>query len=240
MQQYQSFNPGEFDSSYKTNQLTLNLYISRTFGWMFVGLLVTFLLGWYMAASGMVFRLFAIPYVSILLLVAEVAVVLVLSARIHKQSVGVSRVLFFAYAVLNGLVFSAYFIIYDVANVILIFGLTALFFGGFALYGRVTQTDLSRLRPFLIGGLIFLLVSSLVLMLFDISSLERLICMAGIVIFLCFTAYDTQKIKKNYQYFSHDVALLERASIYSALQLYLDFINLFLYLLRFLGSRSRN
>lgn len=240
MQQYQSFNPGEFDSSYKTNQLTLNLYISRTFGWMFVGLLVTFLLGWYMAASGMVFRLFAIPYVSILLLVAEVAVVLVLSARIHKQSVGVSRVLFFAYAVLNGLVFSAYFVIYDVANVILIFGLTALFFGGFALYGRVTQTDLSRLRPFLIGGLIFLLVSSLVLMLFDISSLERLICMAGIVIFLCFTAYDTQKIKKNYQYFSHDVALLERASIYSALQLYLDFINLFLYLLRFLGSRSRN
>lgn len=240
MQQYQSFNPGEFDSSYKTNQLTLNLYISRTFGWMFVGLMVTFLLGWYMAASGMVFRLFAIPYVSILLLVAEVAVVLVLSARIHKQSVGVSRVLFFAYAILNGLVFSAYFVIYDVANVILIFGLTALFFGGFALYGRVTQTDLSRLRPFLIGGLIFLLVSSLVLMLFDISSLERLICMAGIVIFLCFTAYDTQKIKKNYQYFSHDVALLERASIYSALQLYLDFINLFLYLLRFLGSRSRN
>lgn len=240
MQQYQSFNPGEFDSSYKTNQLTLNLYISRTFGWMFVGLMVTFLLGWYMAASGMVFRLFAIPYVSILLLVAEVAVVLVLSARIHKQSVGVSRVLFFAYAILNGLVFSAYFVIYDVANVILIFGLTALFFGGFALYGRVTQTDLSRLRPFLIGGLVFLLVSSLVLMLFDISSLERLICMAGIVIFLCFTAYDTQKIKKNYQYFSHDVALLERASIYSALQLYLDFINLFLYLLRFLGSRSRN
>lgn len=240
MQQYQSFNPGEFDSSYKTNQLTLNLYISRTFGWMFVGLMVTFLLGWYMAASGMVFRLFAIPYVSILLLVAEVAVVLVLSARIHKQSVGVSCVLFFAYAILNGLVFSAYFVIYDVANVILIFGLTALFFGGFALYGRVTHTDLSRLRPFLIGGLIFLLVSSLVLMLFDISSLERLVCMAGIVIFLCFTAYDTQKIKKNYQYFSHDVALLERASIYSALQLYLDFINLFLYLLRFLGSRSRN
>jgi len=240
MQQYQSFNPGEFDSSYKSHQLTLNLYISRTFGWMFVGLLVTFLLGWYMAASGMVFRLFAIPYVSILLLVAEVAVVLILSARIHKQSVGVSRVLFFAYAVLNGLVFSAYFVIYDVANVILVFGLTALFFGGFALYGRFTHTDLSRLRPFLIGGLIFLLVGGLVLMLFDISALERLVCMVGIVIFLCFTAYDTQKIKKNYQYFSRDAALLERASIYSALQLYLDFINLFLYLLRFLGSRSRN
>lgn len=240
MQQYQSFNPGEFDSSYKSHQLTLNLYISRTFGWMFVGLLVTFLLGWYMAASGMVFQLFAIPYVSILLLVAEVAVVMILSARIHKRSVGVSRVLFVAYALLNGLVFSAYFVIYDVANVILVFGITALFFGGFALYGRFTHTDLSRLGPFLVAGLIFLLVGGLVLMLFDISGLERLMCMAGIVIFLCFTAYDTQKIKKNYQYFSHDAALLERASIYSALQLYLDFINLFLYLLRFLGLRSRD
>lgn len=240
MQQYNSFNPGEFDSSYASKQLTLNRYISRTFGWMFLGLLVTFALGWYMAASGMVFRLFAVPYVSILLLVAEVVVVLVLSAGIHKRSVGASRMLFFAYSILNGLVFSAYFVIYDVAGVILVFGLTALFFGVFALYGRFTHTDLSRLRPFLFAGLIFLVLGGLVLMLFDISAAERLICMVGIVVFLCFTAYDTQKIKSNYQYFSHDIALLERASIYSALQLYLDFINLFLYLLRFLGSRSRN
>lgn len=240
MQQYESFNPGEFDSGYQSGQLTLNLYISRTFGWMFAGLLVTFLLGWYMAASGMVFQLFTIPYVNILLLVAEVAVVMILSARVHKQPVGLSRVLFFAYALLNGLVFSAYFVIYDVANVILVFGITALFFGGFALYGRFTKTDLSRLRPFLIAGLIFLLAGGLLLMLFDISGLERLVCMAGMVIFLCFTAYDTQKIKMNYQYFSHDAALLERASIYSALQLYLDFVNLFLYLLRFLGLRSRD
>ena len=240
MQHYHSFNPGEFDSSYATGQLSLNRYISRTFGWMFLGLLVTFALGWYMAASGLVFRLFTIPYVSMVLLVAEVLVVVVFSARIHKQSVNVSRVLFFAYAILNGLVFSAYFVIFDVAAVILVFGLTALFFGAFALYGRFTHTDLSRLRPFLIGGLLFLLVSGLLLLLFDISALERLVCMVGIVIFLCYTAYDTQMIRKNYQYFSHDVALLERASIYSALQLYLDFINLFLYLLRFLGSRSRN
>lgn len=240
MQEFNSFNPGEFDSSYATGYLTLNRYIARTFGWMFFGLLVTFALGWYMAASGMVFQLFAIPYVTILLLVAEVGVVLVFSARVHKQSVNVSRILFFAYAVLNGLVFSAYFVLYNVASVILVFGITALFFGGFALYGRFTQTDLSRMRPFLIGGLIFLLVGGLLLMLFDISGLERIICMVGIVIFLCYTAYDTRMIRDNYMYFSQDAALLERASIYSALQLYLDFINLFLYLLRFLGlGRSR-
>lgn len=242
MQEYnQSFNPGEFDSSYATGRLTLNRYISRTFGWMFLGLLVTFALAWYMAASGLVIRLLVtMPSLLMVLLVAELIVVLVFSARLHKQSVNVSRVLFFVYSILNGVVFSVYFVAFDVAAVVLVFGLTALFFGAFALYGRFTRTDLSRLRPLIFAGLIFLVISGLVLMLFDISALERLVCMVGIVIFLCATAYDTQKIKTNYQYFSHDAALLERASIYSALQLYLDFINLFLYLLRFLGaSRSR-
>ena len=241
MKQYGSFNPGEFDSSYaKGGGLTLNRYISRTFGWMFLGLMVTFALAWYMAASGLVIRLLmTTPSILMILLVAEIAVVLVFSARLHKQSVHVSRGLFFIYSILNGVVFSVYFVAFDVAALILVFGLTALFFGGFALYGRFTPTDLSRLRPLIFGGLIFLVISGLVLMLFDIRALDRLVCMVGLVIFLCATAYDTQKIKKNYEYFSHDVALLERASIYSALQLYLDFINLFLYLLRFLGSRSR-
>lgn len=241
MKQYGSFNPGEFDSSYaKGGGVTLNLYMSRTFGWMFLGLMVTFALAWYMAASGLVIRLLmTTPSILMILLVAEIAVVLVFSARLHKQSVLVSRGLFFIYSILNGVVFSVYFVAFDVAALILVFGLTALFFGGFALYGRFTHTDLSRLRPLIFGGLIFLVISGLVLMLFDIRAMDRLVCMVGLVIFLCATAYDTQKIKKNYEYFSHDVALLERASIYSALQLYLDFINLFLYLLRFLGSRSR-
>ena len=77
------------------------------------------------------------------------------------------------------------------------------------------------------------------MMFIDFSPLERIVCMVGIVVFLCFTAYDTQKIKANYEYFYGDEAMLQKASIYSALQLYLDFINLFLYLLRFLG-RGRN
>lgn len=238
--QYNGFDPYSFDSSYAPG-LTLNQYISRTFGWMFVGLLVTFALAWYLSFSGAVYSLYSIPYILMILLIAEIVVVMVLSARIHKQSVNTSRVLFLAYALLNGVVFSAYFVIFDVELLVLVFGLTALFFGAFALYGRFTQTDLSRMRPLLIGGLIFLLISALITMFFPMSGLERLMCLAGIVIFLCFTAYDTQKIKANYQYFSGDTAMLSKASIYAALQLYLDFINLFLYLLRFLGiSRSRN
>ena len=227
---------GSFDSSYAQPQLTLNRYIARTYAWMFLGLTVTFLLAWALAATGTVFYLFAIPSITIILLVAEIAVVLLFSARLHKQSVGVSRVLFLVYSLLNGLVFSVYFVLFEVANLIAIFGLTALFFGAFALYGRFTKTDLSRLWPLLIGGLIFLVVAAILSMFINMTALERIICMVGIVIFLCFTAYDNQKIKANYQYFYHDAALLQKASIYSAMELYLDFINLFLYLLRFLGK----
>lgn len=239
MDNWNQMNQYSFDSSYAPG-LTLNQYIARTYAWMFVGLTITFLLAWAMSASGAVFTLLiAFPQIAMILLIAELAVVFIFSARIHKNSVGVSRVLFVIYSVLNGVVFSVIFVVFEVTSLIAIFGLTALFFGGFALYGRFTKTDLSRLRPLLIGGLIFLLVAGVLSLFIDMSGLERLICTIGIVVFLCLTAYDNQKIKANYQFFYHDAVMLQKASIYSALQLYLDFLNLFLYLLRFLG-RSKN
>ena len=231
----------DFDSGYARASLTLNQYMSQTFGWMFVGLMITFLLAAALAMTGLVYVFFSNPYIPMVLLVAEVVVVLVMSAGILNRSAGVTRMLFAVYSILNGIVFSVYFFAYGMIDLIFIFGLTALFFGGFALYGRFTRADLSGLRPLLIGGLIFLLIAGLLSMFIDMTALERGICMTGIVVFLCFTAYDTQKIKANYEYFYGDEVMLQKASIYSALQLYLDFINLFLYLLRFLGrSRSRN
>ncbi len=229
----------DFDSDYTRTSLTLNKYMAQTFGWMFVGLMITFLLAAVLAMSGLVFVFYSNPYIPMVLLIAELIVVLAMSAGILNRSVGVTRMLFAVYSMLNGVVFSVYFVAYQVTNLIFIFGLTALFFGAFALYGRMTKTDLSRLRPLLFGGLIFLLIAGLLTMFIDFSSLERGICMVGIVVFLCFTAYDVQKIKANYEYFCGDEVMLQKASIYSALQLYLDFINLFLYLLRFLG-RSRS
>lgn len=231
----QRFNRYDFDSDYAQSALTLNQYMARTFGWMFVGLMVTFLLAAALAVTGMVVIFFANPYIPVFLLIAELAVVLIMSAGILNRSVGVTRMLFTVYSILNGIVFSVYFVAYDVANLIFIFGLTALFFGGFALYGRVTKTDLSKLGPLLVGGLIFLVIAGLLSMFINLSALERVITMVGIVVFLCFTAYDTQKIKANYEYFYGDEVMLQKASIFSALQLYLDFINLFLYLLRFMG-----
>ena len=229
----------DFDSGYVSASLSLNQYMARTFGWMLEVMMVTFVLAAVLAATGPVIYLFAIPSILMILLVAEVAVVLIMSVGIQKRSVGTTRVLFMVYSILNGVVFSAYFVIYDVVNLIAIFGLTALFFGAFAVYGQHTKADLSRLRPLLIGGLIFLVVAALLSFFINMTMLERTICLVGIVVFLGFTAYDTQKIKANYQYFYGDAVMLQKASIYSALQLYLDFINLFLYLLRFLGKNNR-
>ena len=229
----------EFDSGYASAGLTLNQYIARTFGWMFLGLTVTFALAVAVAYFGVVWYLAAIPSIPMILLIAEVAVVLIMSVGVQKRSVGATRMLFLLYSVINGLVFSFFFVVYDVANLIVIFGLTALFFGAFALYGRFTKTDLSKLGPLLIGGLIFLVIAGLLSLFINFTALERTICMVGIVVFLCFTAYDTQKIKANYEYFYGNDEILQKASIFSALQLYLDFVNLFLYLLRFLG-RSNN
>lgn len=235
----QKFNRYDFDSGYAQDVLTLNQYMVRTFGWMFVGLMVTFVLAAALAMTETVYYLFAIPYIHYILLIAELAVVMIMSTNIQNRSVGTTRTMFVIYSLLNGIVFSFYFAVFDVVNLIFIFALTALFFGAFALYGRVTKTDLSRLGPLLIGGLIFLVIASLLSLFIDFSAAERVICMVGIVIFLCFTAYDTQKIKANYEYFYGDEAMLQKASIFSALQLYLDFINLFLYLLRFMGRGQK-
>ncbi|MCI8842821.1 MAG: Bax inhibitor-1/YccA family protein [Oscillospiraceae bacterium] len=223
---------------YAAPEITLSQYVVRTFTWMFIGLLVTFGIAYGGYATGMILYVFTVPYLPIILLVAEVALVMILAACIQKLSVGAARALFIGYAILNGVVFSVYFLLFELNSLILIFAMTALYFGVFALYGHCTKRDLSGLRPILVGGLIFLLVVGLLSMFLPLGALDRIICLIGVAIFLGFTAYDTQKIKSFYAYYSTDGAMLEKASVFSALQLYLDFVNIFLYLLRFMGKRK--
>lgn len=214
-------------------------YTAKTFLWMFLGLMTTFAVALFGYATGTIVYIFAIPYFHIILLAAELVVVLVLSARLQKLNVATARVLFFAYAVLNGIVFSVYFLIFTMLSLILVFAMTAVYFGGMAAYGYCTKTDLSRLRPILVGGLIFLIVFGLLSLFLPMGMMDRVVCLIGVGIFLAFTAYDTQKIRAYYQAYQGDQAMLERASIFSALQLYLDFVNLFLYLLRLLGKNRK-
>ena len=216
----------------------LDRYTAKTFGWMFLGLMVTFLV----AVTGYVTRLVLfvalVPQAFLVLGIAEVAVVLFLSARITKMSVGTARALFMVYSVLNGVVFSTYFLIYSLPSLVYVFGATSLFFGIMAAIGYFAKADLSRLRNFLVGGLVFLLVFWVASMFLNLQRFEVIACSVGIFIFLLFSAYDTQKIRAYHQVYCHDGEMAAKASIFAALQLYLDFINLFLYLLRVLGRRK--
>ena len=218
---------------------SISAYTVKTFLWMFLGLMTTFAVALFGYVTGTIVYVFAIPYFHIILLVAELAVVLVLSAKLQTLNVATARVLFFAYAVLNGIVFSVYFLVFSMLSLILVFAMTAVYFGGMAVYGYCTKTDLSRLRPILVGGLLFLIVFGLLSLFLPMGMADRVVCLIGVAVFLAFTAYDTQKIRTYYQAYQGDQAMLERASIFSALQLYLDFVNLFLYLLRLLGKNRK-
>lgn len=216
--------------------LSLSKYTAKTFAWMCLGLLITFGSALIVALSPLATLMFTSPVLSIGLGIAQIAVVMFLSFRINKISVGTATGLFLGYSFLTGVTFSSLFYAYGFGRVIGVFFLTALYFGALAAFGYFTNTDLSKLGPFLMGGVIFLVVAGLILLFINIPILETAMCLMGIVIFLGMTAYDTQKIRAQYYAYQGNQALLAKASVISALQLYLDFINLFIYLLRFLNS----
>lgn len=217
---------------------TLSHYTAKTFAWMFLGLLATFAVSLAFYMTGAFYILFALPMLPFFLAIAELAVVLVLSMRINKIKAGTAYVLFFAYAILNGLTFASFFVIYDVGSLIFVFGVTALYFGAMSVYGYFTKRDLTNIGRILTFGLIFLIVFGVLSMLFGQGWMNTVMCLVGIAIFMGLTAYDTQKIKAYHATFGTNAEMAAKGSIICALQLYLDFINMFLYLLRFLG-RSR-
>ena len=155
-------------------------------------------------------------------------------------TVGSARGLFFGYAALTGLVFSVYTLYFGAPAIIFVFGLTAIFFGVMAAVTKLFHLDLSRMGTFISAGLMFMMVVLLINLFVQSSGFTMMVSLIGVFLFLACTAYDTSKLSAFYSYFRTDSAQLSKASIYAALQLYLDFINLFLYLLRlFTGSASR-
>ena len=222
--------------------VSLNTYIARTFLWMFAGLLVTFVVSLGLVLSGGVYALLSgVGTAAIIVaLIAQLILVGILSARVRSLSVGAARALFLVYAALNGLSFSIYFVAFDVPILIMAFGATALMFGGMAAASLIFNLQLDTLRPILFGGLIVMLLFGVLSFFMNFGLINTLLCYAGIALFMGYTAYDTSKIKDNYNYYATigDSTMLEKASVFSALQLYLDFVNLMLYIIR-LFSNSR-
>ena len=213
----------------------IGVYTAKTFGWMALGLVVTFAVAFFIDVTPLVFILYGNGILPFILLIAELIVVGVLSARVHSLSVGGARALFFLYAIINGVTFAGVFFLYDLNMVIFAFGIAALYFGVLAAYGYITKRDLTRLGPLLFAGLIFLALFWLLSLFLPLSGFERIVCLIGLVIFMGLTAYDTQKIKLYYASFGGESEMGRKFSIISALELYLDFLNIFLYILRLLA-----
>lgn len=223
---------------------TLSEFMSKSFGWMFAGLLVTFGVGIGAVTSGLIFPIIN-SGLFIFTSIAELVMVFVLSARVQKLQPSTATALFFSYAVLNGINLSSIFLVYDYGTLILAFLVGAVYFGVMAVYGNVTDRDLTGWGPKLMGGLVALIVCALVGSLLSMFGLnfgiaDLLLCAVGLLIFMGLTAYDTQMLKYYYSYFGGDAAMLHKASIIGALNLYLDFINIFLYIVRMLGRRNND
>lgn len=222
---------------------TLNEFMTKTFSWMCAGLLATFAVALATAVSGAWVVLSATGLIW-LLLIAELVMVIVLSARVTKLQPGTATGLFFGYAVLNGVNLSTIFVAYNIPTLVLAFLIGALYFGIMAVYGWRTENSLASWGPKLMGGLVTLLIVGAIgglLSLFGVFSfglLDVVYCAIALLLFMGLTAYDTQMLKHHYAYFGGDAAMLHKASIIGALNLYLDFINIFLYVLRLLGRNQ--
>ncbi len=228
-----------YDRGYAEPAMTAADYMSRTYRWMACGLVLTFATAFVTATSYTMLSLVSSLY--LVLTIAELALVFTLSARVQRISIGTARALFLAYSVLNGMVLSFYFIAFSVGTLVMAFLSSAVYFGLMALYGRTTNRDLTGWGPKLMLGLIALMITSLIGGLFGFGFGGSLLYSGiGLVVFMLLTAYDTQKLHQVYAYYAYDSEMAERASIYGALTLYLDFINIFLFVVRLMGSRSRD
>ncbi len=219
----------------------LAAYTRKTFLWMFIGLAITFGISMIMAADGgrMAIRLVLFnPILYFGMVIAELILVMILGAAIRKFPPAVCTGVFLGYAALNGVTIAPALITYELGSVIAVFAVCAGIFGAMAVYGYITKRNLAKLGVICTFGLIGILVFSLIGIFIRLETLEILISVVAIVVFMGFTAYDTKKIKDFYNDYQGNEVMLKKTAIMSALQLYLDFINMFLYLLRLFGKRN--
>lgn len=232
----------------ETNNLTRNLaektaqsvLFRNVYTWMTLALVITGAVAMYMAKSMTLLSM--IMQNSLLfwgILIAELGVVWYLSARIYRISFTSATLLFILYSILNGATLSMIFLIYTMSSIATTFFVTAGTFGVMALFGYVTKKDLTRLGSLCFMGIIGIIIASLVNIFLQNSMMEMIISYIGVLLFVGLTAYDSQKIKRLLMQDGVEInETTQKIALLGAMTLYLDFINLFLYLLRILGDRK--
>ena len=224
------------------NELTLQRYVAgvmrKVYGKMTLGLLLTALTSFLVmsspAAMGLLFSSTSTIWI---LFAIELGLVIYLSTRVDKMSTLTAAAMFYIYSALNGVALTPIFLAYTGVSIVKTFVITSVTFGSMCLFGYLTRQDLSKIGSFLFMGLIGIIVCSLVNLFFIRSSMMELcISIAGVLIFVGLSAWDTQAIKRMCA--ESDPSMIGKVATMGALTLYLDFINLFLHLLRFFGSRN--
>ena len=215
--------------------------LRRVYLWMALGLLVTTGTAFATAFTPLGAWVFSNIYVFFGLFIGELILVGVLSAGIQKLHPSMAGAMFFVYAAINGMTLSTIFLVYELGSIGMAFLIAACMFGAMSLIGYSTKKDLSQWRSFLMMGLIGLIVVSVVNMFLGSAGMDWVISLVGVMLFLGLTVYDTQKIKQMtvMSLQTGDEAVASKMGILGALRLYLDFVNIFLYLLRFFGRRRR-
>lgn len=223
------------------SERTLSNYVARVmrrvFGKMFLGILVTAFVSLFVASqSGIMMTFLSHKWLMFGLIIVEFGLVIAISAGINKFSSSTASVLFYLYAVVTGLTLTPIFLIYTGADIIKTFFITSVVFGVMAAYGYITKRDLSRMGSIFLMALIGLLVVSIVNIFMASSTLDWIVSIAGVAIFIGITAWDTQKIRLMAE--ETDPSMVGKLATIGALELYLHFINLFLYLLRIFSRDS--
>ena len=214
-------------------------FLIKVYGWMTAGLMMTGIVSLLtLSVPGLTELVFSSRWGFLGLVVVQLGLVVYLSARIDKMSAMTATMVFVGYSALTGLTLSLVFLVYTAASLASTFFVTAGTFGAMSAYGLITRRDLSGLGSFLMMGLIGMVLASVVNMFFANSTLYWITTYIGIFIFVGLTAYDTQKIRQMGALALEGGETEQKGAIMGALRLYLDFINLFLLLLRLMGNRK--
>jgi len=225
-------------SASSRDEAVLADFLRGVYGWMGAGLVVTALTAWLVASSPSIAQaIFTNRLLFWAIVIAQFGIVITLSARVQTLAAGTASALFLLYSALTGVTLSFVLLLYTGESVASTFVITAGMFGALALYGTMTRRNLSGVGQVMFMGLIALVLASLVGMFWQNDGLQFMISLVGVVVFAGLTVWDAQRLKA--LAFATNTGGTSSVAIVGALALYLDFINLFLFLLRFLGGRRR-
>jgi FtsH-binding integral membrane protein len=230
---------GSISLSRPSTEVMVNDFVRSVYNWMCIGLTLTGFTAFYVSNSETMLRfVFGNQLIFFGLIIVELVMVFSLVSRVNRMSAGTATSLFVVYSILNGVTLSFVFLVYTSESIVSTFFICSATFLACSIYGWTTKKDLTSFGGFLLMGLFGIIIASLVNMFVRSSAMHMMISYIGVFVFVGLTAYDTQKLKNMAlsQPAGLDGGVIRKGAILGALSLYLDFINLFLFLLRILGQ----